>query len=244
MLALAPGAIDTLRYRIMYPPDFDSTESYPLVVFLHGAGERGSDNEKQLTHGSSLFTSADVRERYHPIVVFPQCPQSDYWSNVIFQRDTSGKRIGFTFQDGGEPTPVMRSLMSWFDEFTSKPYVQLQRVYVMGLSMGGMGTFELMNRKPNAFAAAIPICGGANPAIAKSIRRIPMWIFHGAADPIVPSKFSEDMIVALQQYYDAADMQFTLYPGVGHNSWENVFKEPDLLPWLFGNVKPEKTTPR
>jgi predicted peptidase len=226
---------DTLRYRLLLPKDYDSSRNYPLILFLHGAGERGSDNKAQLIHGSSLFARADVQANHPAIVVFPQCPANDFWSNVRITIDTVAKKRSFEFQENGEPTPVMRRLLQWFPEFMDQMPVNRAQVYVMGLSMGGMGTFEIVRRMPNVFAAAIPICGGANPATAKQIRRVPFWVIHGAADEVVPASLSEGMVMALQQYYDAADMQFTLYPGVKHNSWDKAFAEKDLLPWLFAN---------
>jgi predicted peptidase len=227
---------DTLRYRMLLPENYDSTKQYPVILFLHGAGERGSDNQAQLTHGSTLFTRPDIRTNYPAIVLFPQCPTNDWWANVEMKVDSANKKIDFNFLEEGEPTHAMSMLTTWFNEFISTVPVVKSQVYVMGLSMGGMGTFEIVRRMPNVFAAAIPICGGANPATAKKIRRTPFWIFHGQADPVVPVKLSEDMAIALQQFYDAAEMQLTIYPGVKHNSWDNAFRERELLPWLFSQL--------
>ena len=105
----------------------------------------------------------------------------------------------------------------------------------MGLSMGGMGTFELVRRKPGVFAAAIPICGGANPATAKQLRKTTWWVFHGAKDDVVLPGFSENMVAALKKA--KANVQFTLYPNANHNSWDPAFAEPNLLRWLFAQKK-------
>lgn len=207
-----------------------------MVLFLHGAGERGNDNVAQLTWGSKLFLQGNARRRYASIVVFPQCPQDSYWSNVIRGTDNKGRQT-FEFQAGGAPTKAMDLLMDLEKQLLQTMPVDTSKIYVMGLSMGGMGTFEIVRRMPNTFAAAIPICGGADTTTAKDIRKTAFWVFHGSNDDVVPVHFSQDMIRKLQGFYNAADMQYTEYPGTGHNSWEKAFAEPELLPWLYSNRK-------
>lgn len=224
---------DTLRLRMQLPENFDSSKQYPLVLFLHGAGERGADNNLQLMHGAKLFADAAVRQQFPAIVVFPQCAANDFWSNVEIGFDEKTKQRNFAFQEAGNATPALNNVINWLQGYLNEMHVDRQRVYVMGLSMGGMGTFEIVRRMPNTFAAAVAICGGANTATAKQIRKTPFWIFHAADDPIVPASLSQDMIMALQQFYDAADMQFTMYPKGGHNSWDKAFAEKDFLPWVF-----------
>jgi predicted peptidase len=221
---------DTLPYNILLPVNFDSTKTYPIVFFLHGAGERGRDNEKQLIHGSKLFLNDAVREKYPAIVVFPQCTTSSYWGNVLRIHDSKNKR-SFHFLTDGEPTLYMRLLMQLVQYSLHTYNVQKNRVYVGGLSMGGMGTFELVRRMPNTFAAAFPICGGANPATAKQLAATNWWVFHGGKDDVVLPMYSEKMVAALQAV--KAKVQFTIYPNANHNSWDAAFAEPNLLPWLF-----------
>jgi predicted peptidase len=224
---------DTLPYRILFPKDFDPDKKYPLVLFLHGAGERGSDNEAQLAHGASLFLNDTIRDKYPAIVVFPQCPKNSYWSNVIIDTMAKGQRA-FGFQQGGDPTRAMVSLLGLIKDLLEKPYVDTRRVYVGGLSMGGMGTFELLRRKPKLFAAAIAICGGDNTANAKIYaKKVPVWIFHGEKDDVVPVEHSEVMVQAIKDA--GGDPKFTLYPNDKHNSWDDAFKEPQLIPWLFSH---------
>ncbi|MCI0616069.1 prolyl oligopeptidase family serine peptidase [bacterium] len=224
---------DVMPYRILYPDHFDKTKKYPLVLMLHGSGERGNDNELQLTHGAWLFVDKEVRKKYPAIVIFPQCPAEDYWSNVDRQSITDGKR-NYVFREDGEPTPAMKMLIAFIDDFLKKPYVDQKRLYVGGLSMGGMGTFELLSRKPHLFAAAFPICGGGHPNTVKGFaKQVSLWVFHGAQDDVVPIHHSEVMVDALKKA--GADVRFTVYPDVKHESWEKAFAEPDLLPWLFSN---------
>lgn len=225
---------DTLPYRILLPANYDSSKAYPLLIFLHGRGESGNDNKKQLTHGARMFLADSVRLQYPAIVVFPQCAATDYWSNVQTVADKNGKRT-FYFVADGEPSRSMRLLVSLTDNLFRQYKVRRQQVYVMGLSMGGMGTFELARRRPNVFAGAIAICGGADPATAASIRKPGWWVFHGAKDDVVLPSFSQQMVAALQK--TGARVRYTEYPEANHNSWDPAFAEPGLLKWLFSQHK-------
>jgi predicted peptidase len=225
---------DTLPYRLLLPVSFDAGKKYPVVLFLHGAGERGRDNEAQLTHGARLFLNDTIRKAFPAIVVFPQCPPDQYWSNVLRAVDSTGRRT-FTFQEGGVPTRPMAMLANLLEELHRQYRIKGDQVYVMGLSMGGMGTFELARRHPDLFAAAVPICGGAHPATAGQLKRMQWWVFHGGKDDVVPLQFSETMAAALKA--QGAAVTFTVYPEAGHNSWDNAFAEPGLLPWLFAQHK-------
>ena len=225
---------DTLPYRILFPKKFDPTQKYPLIFVLHGSGERGNDNNAQLAYGPKLFLNDTIRQNYPAIVVYPQCPANSYWSNVNIDT-TGGKRV-FNFREGGEPTAAMSALLSLVDQMLEKPWVSKKQVYVGGLSMGGMGTFEILRRKPKVFAAAFSICGGDNTNNAKIYaRKVPMWIFHGGKDNVVPIDHSEVMVAALREA--GADPKFTVYPNDGHNSWDDAFNEPALIPWLFSHKK-------
>lgn len=227
---------DTMPYRLLLPQNYDANKQYPLVIFLHGRGETGSDNEKQLIHGAALFLRDSIRKNYPAIVVFPQCADDSYWSNVqaTTTEERNSKRT-FFFVPDGPPSSAMTMLMSLTDHLLLQYPVTKQQVYVMGLSMGGMGTFELVRRKPGVFAAAIPICGGANPATAKQLRKTKWWVFHGAKDDVVLPVFSENMVAALKKA--KVSVQFTLYQNANHNSWDPAFAEPNFLKWLFAQKK-------
>lgn len=228
---------DTLRYRLLLPLNYDTAKSYPLLLFLHGGGERGSDNTKQLMHGARLFLNPEVRRSYPAIVVFPQCPEKDYWSNVKIKINDTTQQREFTFFEGGNPTRAMELLLNWLPELERTHRIKQDQRYVAGLSMGGMGTFEIVRRKPGFFAAAVPICGGAHPGTAGAIKETAFWMFHGDKDNVVPYQYSERMFEALQEFYVRSEVNFTLYRNTGHNSWDAAFAEPELLPWLFGIVK-------
>ncbi|SDM56013.1 prolyl oligopeptidase family serine peptidase [Pedobacter antarcticus] len=224
---------DTLAYRILMPENFDPAKKYPVLFFLHGSGERGSDNSSQLTHGGNLFLKSEVRKNFPAIIIFPQCAQSSYWSNVIIAPTGSNER--FDFQKGGKPTKSMHALLGLVNQTLKKPYVNLNQVYVGGLSMGGMGTYEILRRKPKTFAAAFSICGGDNVANVEKYKNVPLWIFHGSKDDVVNPAFSKS--IANQLKIIGKEVKFTVYPEANHNSWDSAFAEPELLAWLFSHQK-------
>ncbi|MCX2583426.1 prolyl oligopeptidase family serine peptidase [Pedobacter sp. MR22-3] len=225
---------DSIHYRILFPENFNPTQKYPVLFVLHGRGESGSDNEKQLTHGARLFLRDDIRKNFPAIVVFPQCPADSYWANVNITTNDKGKRK-FSFVEAGKPTRAMRALQGMVKDFLKKPFLDKKQVYVGGLSMGGMGTYELLRRQRRTFAAAFAICGGDNTNNIKKYQNVPLWIFHGGKDDIVDPAFSMAIAERLKTVGD--DVKFTLYPNANHNSWDNAFAEPDLLPWLFGHKR-------
>ena len=221
----------SLPYRLLLPEDYDIKKKYPLLVFLHGAGERGSDNELQLTHGSDQFLTSVFRKKYPAIIVFPQCPKDAYWATIL-SREVPLK---FSYSKRPKKNPTLDLVEGMLKTVLSNYAIDKSRIYVGGLSMGAMGTFELVYRNPRLFAAAFAICGGANPKIARKIRR-PMWrIDHGEADSVVPFTLSKQIAAALKK--KKALVSFNRYPGVNHNSWDKVFADPSFLPWLFSQSK-------
>jgi predicted peptidase len=219
---------------MLLPKFFSKDKQYPLVLFLHGAGERGNDNNSQLIHGSKLFTNEINRDSFPAIVIFPQCSKNDYWANLMVDRST--KPISREFPLDVEPTKALNLVMKLMDDMTNKSFVNRSQVYVGGLSMGGMGTFEILYRKPYMFAAAFAICGGGNPEAAKTYAdKTALWVFHGAKDDVVEPHLSIDMVSAILK--EGGFPKFTLYDFANHNSWDPAFEEPELLSWLFSNKK-------
>ena len=223
-----------LPYRILLPENYDQTRTYPLIMLLHGSGERGSDNEKQLTHGAKLFLTPENRQNFPCIVLRPQCPAEGYWSSATVDRSTSPILFGFDYSR--PPTPSLDAAVSLLRQVAQTERVDPKRIYVMGLSMGGFGTFEAVHRNPTLFAAAIPICGGGDTArYDRRVRKVPFRVFHGDVDAAVSVENSRAMVRRLRQI--RAKTQYTEYPGVNHNSWDNAFAEPDLLSWLLANKR-------
>lgn len=217
-----------LLYRILFPDGYDKEKEYPLILVLHGAGERGNDNEKQLTHGSKLFLQSDVRKEFPAIVVFPQCPTESYWSSVTIDRTRTPILLSFDYT---KPiTEPLRLSMALLEQLVREEGVNDKCIYITGLSMGGMGTFEAVYRYPNTFAAALPICGGGDTVRYKKVMT-PFWVFHGAADAVVEVGYSRSMVAKLKE--EKVKVSYTEYPGVNHNSWDSAFAEPDFLKWMF-----------
>jgi predicted peptidase len=220
---------DTLKYRVLYPENFDSNKKYPVLFFLHGSGERGNDNEKQLVHGGKLFLSDDFRKKHQAIVIFPQCSERSFWANVDIEA-VSNKRF-FNFVKGGKPTESMALLLKLTDKIAKATYTDQNRIYIGGLSMGGMGTLEMLRRKPAIFAAAFSICGGDNVGNVKKYKNVPLWLFHGGLDDVVHPQFSYNVYRELKSL--GKEPKFTVYPKANHNSWDSAFAEPGLLDWVF-----------
>jgi len=223
-----------LPYRILYPENYDKNKKYPLLLLLHGAGERGKDNEKQLVHGSKLFISAESRKNFPAIVVFPQCPEESFWAVTKIDRTTMPFKIEFDYT--AEPNWPLAAANALVKKLSTEEGVDKARVYISGLSIGGMGTFESVYRNPDLYAAALPICGGGDVNhYDKRVGKTAFWVFHGAADAVVNVKLSQEMVEKLKLL--KAEVKYSEYPGVNHNSWDNAFAEKDYLSWMLQHKK-------
>ena len=218
-----------LLYRSLDPLNAKAGKKYPLVVFLHGAGERGTDNALQLVHGSGLFLNPSNRDHYPAYVIFPQCPPEGFWAY-----DPAVIRGGFA----GKALPVdaplteeIRAVRELIDYYLATGKVDPKRIYVMGLSMGGMATFDMVLRYPDLFAAAVPICGAVNPDRIVRKPKTKFRIFHGDVDAAVPVEGSREAYRKLTSL--GAKVYYVEYPGVNHGCWNNAFGEKDFLEWLF-----------
>jgi predicted peptidase len=219
-----------LPYQILLPQDYNPSKKYPLLVVLHGAGERGTDNEAQMKYGKSVFLDSLNRINYQAIVIFPQCPKESYWSSVKINRSTVPTTFLFDYS-----APINWPLQAVIDLVKTTKHDK-KRTYIMGLSMGGMGTMEAVSRFPKMFAAANPICGGADLSyVSKYAKRVPLWVHHGDVDIVVPVRHSRELVKAVQD--QGVEIRYNEYAGVNHNSWDNAFKQPDLLSWIFSHRK-------
>ncbi len=217
----AAGA--AIPYRLLRPEKIEPGKRYPLVLFLHGAGERGTDNAKQLIHGTGEFAKPENRQKYSCFLVAPQCPAGRRWAELDWSRPAKA---------GPEPPPEPLQLaLDLVDKLVADLPVDRSRIYVTGLSMGGFGTWAAIARRPEFFAAAIPICGGGDPATAPKLKNLPIWAFHGDNDHTVPSQRTTAMIDAIRKA--GGTPKLTLYPGVGHDSWTRTYSDPAVLAWFF-----------
>src|SRR5690625_4670779 len=223
-----------LNYRMLEPVDYDSTKSYPLVLFLHGAGERGDDNFNQLKWGVYHFSDPVFREKYPAFVVAPQVPEGDFWSTLDLDRDSTS----FIMPMREKPTEPMRLTIELLEKLQEEYGIDGNRLYVTGLSMGGFGTFDLIERFPGKFAAAVPICGGGDAARAFLLKEMPIWVFHGAKDQVVDARYSRTMVDAIQMA--GGSPGFTEYPDAGHvEAWVQAYRDPALYEWMLSKKKEE-----
>jgi len=223
---------ESLPYRLLKPPDYDSSKRYPLVLFLHGLGESGSDNKQQLRHSVGAFEAAQAE---HPcFVLVPQCPKKGPmerwgWAGMHPRDLMMGKhpprKVGKTL---AVTLSLLKSIMR---EYPIDP----KRLYAIGISMGGFGTWDLIARKPTLFAAAVPICGGGDPRAAKALVQTPVWAFHGADDTVVVPQFSRRTIEAMREA--GGEPRYTEFPAVGHNAWDPALAMPELIPWMFRQTR-------
>ena len=196
------------NYLLYLPVDYNQSEkNFPLVLFLHGSGERGDDLEKVKIHGIPKLISEG--KDFPFIAVSPQCPNDIFWSVDI--------------------------LSALLDEIESNYRIDTNRVYVTGLSMGGHGTWELAIKEPNRFAAIAPVCGWADTTKACTIAHLPIWIFHGAKDMVVPVAAAESMVRALKEC--GSDVKLTIYPDANHDSWTETYNNEELYKWLLEHSK-------
>ena len=203
---------DSLNYRLLEPEVMQAGEKYPLVLFLHGAGERGNDNEKQLTHGGQMFLNPVNREKYPAFVLFPQCPESGYWA----YENRPQSFIPTQMPVGKEMPSVFQAVKELLDMYLANPQVDKSRIYIMGLSMGAMGTYDMVSRFPDIFAAAVPICGTVNPTRLSAARNVAFRIFHGDADDVVPVAGSRQAYKVLKAA--GASVEYIEFPGCNHET--------------------------
>ena len=224
----------TLPYRILYPENYDKNKKYPMLLFLHGAGERGKDNEKQLVWGAKLFITEENRKKFPAIVVLPQCPEESFWA--VMKTDQTKQPPVRSFDYTIEPNWPLAAANELVKKISIEEGVDKKQIFISGLSMGGMGTFESVYRYPDLYAAALPICGGGDVNhYDKRVAKVPFWVFHGADDAVVNVKLSQEMVEKLKSL--KAEVKYTEYPGVNHDSWKNAFAEPDYLSWMLKHKK-------
>lgn len=218
-----PKTGDTLLYRLLRPQNSDSTKKYPLVLFLHGAGERGKDNEKQLLHGVCNFASTDNLQNYPCYIIAPQCPLNFRWVETDWKLPSHIQ--------AEEPALYLQKAIRLLDTLCKSLNVDTNRIYITGLSMGGFGVWDAACRYHEKFAAAVPVCGGGDTSKAVLLKNIPVWAFHGSQDNLVMPQRSRDMIQAMKNC--GGNPKYTEYPDVGHGAWVPAYKDAELYKWLF-----------
>ncbi|MFO0191743.1 MAG: prolyl oligopeptidase family serine peptidase [Planctomycetia bacterium] len=218
------GRAIEFRYRLLAPATIEPGRKYPLVVFLHGAGERGTDNVLQLKYLPAWLAAPDMRAKHACFVLVPQCRMDERWVDVSWADKTSTPQAA-------EPTTDLEAAMAMLDHVLTDEPVDPDRVYLTGISMGGFGSWDLASRRPDVFAALLPVCGGGDERTAARIADIPAWVAHGDADKAVPVERSRSMVKALEAA--GGRPTYVEMPGVGHDAWTPTYRDPAALDWLF-----------
>ena len=218
-------------YRLLKPAAIAPGTRYPLVIFLHGAGERGNDNLNQLTYFPTWIAESSARKAHPCFVLAPQCRDDQKWVDVDWSALESTPQ---------SPTPTgdMLAVIAAIEETIKREPIDPTRISLTGLSMGGYGSWDLAARMPERFAAVLPICGGGDEATAAKIKDLPIWCFHGDADTAVRVERSRTMIEALRAA--GGTPKYSELAGVGHDSWTPAYRDPAALTWLFAQKKPAK----
>jgi len=214
-----------LKYRYFEP---GSKSDCPLLVILHGAGERGSDNIKQLDYSTVMFIK-EIRKKYSPLILLPQCPSDNVWT-------INPQRPFNNFNLDSIPVSTTLEIVRDIILLLMKKYsVDPNRIYIIGYSMGGTGTWEMILRNPDLFAAAVPICAASDPSKASLVKDIHIWAFSAENDQIYNYHETEEMVKKLKE--NNSDINFTLYGNQDHYIWDLIFNDPDVSDWLFSKEK-------
>jgi predicted peptidase len=220
----ASGA--AMPYRFFIPSTYSPVKKYPLVVWLHGGEGAGHDNLKEITGGnwigSHVWITAANQATYPSFVIAPQAAEDESWIT----------------HDLSKPTRQLRLVLELIENIEETYSIDRERLYVAGQSAGGFGTWAIIAERPDLFAAAVPICGGGDESKAAALVETPIWAFHGEKDETVAVERSRSMIAAIKKAGGAP--RYTEYKGKGHAVWNEVFGEPDLLPWVFAQRRPSK----
>ena len=214
-------------YRLLKPEKIEEGKSYPLVLFLHGGGENGSDNDLHLYIGAADFAKPENRQKHPCFVLFPQVPVGRHW----IQRDMKWRQ-GTSDENQADHLDMAKELVG---KLMAKLPIDKDRIYVTGVCTGGVGSWTAIQRWPDFFAAAIPICDAGDPAQAAKVINVPIWAFHGDKDSVVPVEHTQRMIAAVIKA--GGHPKMTIYPGVDHNSWSATYGNPEVLDWLFEQKK-------
>ena len=220
---------DTIPYRLLKPLNYDSTKKYPLVLCLSGSGGRGTDNVMQIAGcwPAQVLSRQENRKKYPCFLFVPQCPPGADWGGSF-----SEKQKEKWIQAGYPLRPSIESFVFAIISLLEKEFsIDPDRRYVTGQSMGGYGSWHYILTYQQMFAAAIPICGGADPDLGQMMIDTPIWAFHGQKDDIAPVDLSREMIKAIKEA--GGNPRYTEFPDANHFSWPLAYDTPGLLDWLF-----------
>lgn len=229
------GKSVTLPYRVYLPKGYESAKAaeYPVLLFLHGYGEIGNDNEKQIrVLGGSNLLLDKMMANGSCVIIAPQCndPAEYNWVPLNHEWKTGSRELT------AEPTISLEAATALLKDYIAEGKIDTKRVYVSGISMGGYGTWEIIARNPDLFAAAVPLCGAGIPSKAADLKDMAIWAFHGLSDPTVPVSGTQDMEKAVKAA-GGTKFKATYYSGVGHNVWPYAYAEAGLVDWILSQSK-------
>jgi predicted peptidase len=211
----------SIPYQFLVPDNLQADRDYPLIVFLHSSGEVGTDNKIQLVNFPIHWINEENKQAYPAYILAPQCPQSSRWVNSMGKTEL--------------PTESMRLTIELIEELLEEHNIDRQRIYVIGISLGGAGVYDIVSRRPDLFAAAVPICGSSSMADVSSMKEVALWIFHGEDDQVVSVSAPRMIVQALEA--EGASPRYTEYENAGHGIWGLAYDESEFLPWLFSQQK-------
>ena len=224
---------ETFAYRLSVPQFPAAGKKYPVILFLHGSGECGTDNLRHIKVGlPALMDTLLKRSRPEPvIVVAPQCQAANWWVKRLAMNEG--------YAAAGEPTPSLEVALEIVRHLVAERQGDPDRLYITGLSLGGFGTWDAIQRDPALFAAAIPICGGGDIRRIQGIKRLPVWVFHGRDDKNVAVACSRRMVEALKRI-GSRKVRYTEYEGADHNVWDRTYADPQVVDWLLLQTRAQK----
>ena len=221
---------NSMPYRFLQPKKMEKGKKYPLVLFLHGAGERGNDNESQLRNGGTVFSNPANRDKYPCFVLFPQCPEGAYWS--LEKRPEKGYKNGNPLPKDAPITSHLRLVKELLDETLATYPIDPKRVYIMGISMGAIATLDMVHRFPDTFAKAVSICGATNIERMREFKgKTKFRFYHGDIDDVIPVTYSREAYETLKS--TGKKVEYIEFYGANHNAWHPAFNTKDFLEWSF-----------
>ena len=222
---------ETFGYRMSAPQFPTAGKKYPLILFLHGSGECGTDNLRHIKVGLPALMATLLMRAEPVMVVAPQCQGGNWWVKRLAMEES--------YAAAREPAASLEVALELCRHLVAERQADPDRLYITGLSLGGFGTWDAIQREPSLFAAAIPICGGGDIRRVQEIKKLPVWVFHGRDDASVPVACSRRMVEALKSAGNRK-VKYTEYEGAGHTVWDRTYANPEVIGWLLGQTRAKK----
>jgi predicted peptidase len=218
----------TMPYRLFIPKGYDPSQKYALILYMHGAGDRGSDNKQQFSHLTMWMARTREQIDTPAFILAPQCPSKMQWVNTPWKK-------GSYSVDATPMSDPMKVALEILGAVQAEYNIDPDRILLTGVSMGGFAVLDLVARFPERFAAGVSVCGAGDPSKAKSMAHVPLWLFHGEKDYTVPTRGSREMVAALKEAGGAP--MYTEYKGEEHGIWNEAYQDKEAMHWLFSQKR-------